>query len=509
MISAIIDNVRGSRIPDAKLSALLMANGIPIVGIIVFDLSVLELLTLYWLEFGVVCFWAVVRATFAERPMERDGDPVLLGAINNKQTSIPVPILDANIRLMTIPTLLFATPILIGLWIFVGALVVGPVTSVNPNADPSAWVVVGAFGIFITEGWRTLTSYFRDGEYRNHNVATALQSVVTEGATVLIASIVALLTAALIVTNGGAADSSRAVERVATGPLVAVVVSIRLLTDLAGYYYDGRLGAGLWSLVGRGDTYTPPECVTVETTLSGTPIELRPPLPGRLLPTASHVRTHPGPWLLTPLAFLAASLAVFEGATQTAGGIMLLGIGIPLGLIHLDYWIRYAGVEYQLNSSAIVAADTLFRTPLWRYESLADHEVRVERDAVDRWLGTSTVIVDRGDRATKLPRLKDTTHITNSLVDSSPAANDARGNWNSKADEPNTMIEVSSELLRLDGTAPRMSLVSMALFGVVSLIALVIASQFEGGAAAGVFVFLFTTIPVVGLVVYYLQYDDG
>jgi len=50
-----------------------------------------------------------------------------------------------------------------------------------------------------------------------------------------------------------------------------------------------------------------------------------------------------------------------------------------------------------------------------------------------------------------------------------------------------------------------MSLVSMGLFGAVSLIALVTPSQFEGNVAAGVFVFLFTTIPLVLLIVYALQ----
>jgi hypothetical protein len=67
------------------------------------------------------------------------------------------------------------------------------------------------------------------------------------------------------------------------------------------------------------------------------------------------------------------------------------------------------------------------------------------------------------------------------------------------------MMEVSIELLRLDGTAPRMSFASMALFGVVSLIALVIAARFEGGVAAGVFVFLFTAIPLVGLIIYQIK----
>ncbi|MEZ3165103.1 DUF6498-containing protein [Halorubrum sp. RMP-47] len=496
---------RDSRIPDSELVALITANLVPIVGIVVFDLSVLGLLTLYWLEFGVVCFWAVVRAVFAGRPMERDKDPLLLGALDEKRASIPVPVVDADIRVMTIPTLLFVTPILAGLWIFVGALVVGPVASVNPTAEPSAWIIAGAFGIFLAAGWRTINTYFWDDGYQDHNVATALQSALTEGATVIVASVVALLAAAIFVTNSGGGAGARTIERVATGPLVIVVVSIRLFTDIAGYYYNGRLGAGLWSLVGRGDGYAPPNSTTIDTTLSETPTALRPSLLGRLVPTASHFRGHPGPWLLSPLAFLAASVAVSDGSIRIAVGFVVLGIGIPLTFVTLDYWIRYAGIEYQVDSNAIVATDTLFRTPLWRYESLHNGEVRVERDAVDSWLNTSTLIVDRGDRPTKLPRLADPTAITRVLAEASEVDNTTR-DWNATSDDQDSMVDVGTALLRLDtASSTRMSLLSMGLFGAVSLIAIIVSAQFEGSVAAGVFVFLFTTIPFALLIAYAIK----
>ncbi|WP_152420865.1 DUF6498-containing protein [Halorubrum coriense] len=499
------DDTQDSRIPDPELAAIIIANLVPIVGIIAFGLSVLGLLTLYWLEFGVVCFWAIVRALFAGRPIERDKDPLLLGALDEKRASIPIPVVDADIQVMTIPTLLFVTPFLIGLWVFVGALVVGPVANVNPTAEPSVWIVAGAFGIFLAEGWRTITTYFRDDGYQDHNVATALQSVLTEGATVLIASIVALLAAAVFVTNGGGREGPQTIERVATGPLVIVVVSIRLLTDVAGYYYDGRLGAGLWSLVGRGDAYPPPSPETIETMLSGAPTVFRPPLLGRLVPTASHFRGHPAPWLLSPLAFLAASVSVSDGSIRIAIGFVGIGLGVPLTLVTLDYWVRYAGIEYQADSSAIVATDTLFRTPLWRYESLNHGEVRVERDAVDSWLDTSTVIVDRGDRPTKLPRLADPTAITRVLAEAGEADSNIR-DWNAESDDRDSMIDVGTALLRLDSSSStRMSLVSMGLFGAVSLIAIIISAQFEGSVAAGVFVFLFTTIPLVLLTVYSIK----
>jgi len=78
--------------------------------------------------------------------------------------------------------------------------------------------------------------------------------------------------------------------------------------------------------------------------------------------------------------------------------------------------------------------------------------------------------------------------------------------WDAEGDDQDSMIDVGNALLRLDSSSStRMSLVSMGLFGAVSLIALIISSQFEGNVAAGVFVFLFTTIPLVLLIVYALQ----
>lgn len=95
--------------------------------------------------------------------------------------------------------------------------------------------------------------------------------------------------------------------------------------------------------------------------VSGTGTQLRPPLLGRLLPTASHVRAYPGPWLLSPLAFLAAAIAVSQGVVQAAFGLLFIGIGVPLSLIYVDYWIRYAGVQYRTGPNAVVATDTIFK----------------------------------------------------------------------------------------------------------------------------------------------------
>ena len=59
-------------LPDAKLVSVVVANTIPVVGLLAFDMSAAALLTFYWLELGVLSVWAIVRALFAgKRPTKQ------------------------------------------------------------------------------------------------------------------------------------------------------------------------------------------------------------------------------------------------------------------------------------------------------------------------------------------------------------------------------------------------------------------------------------------------------
>lgn len=132
--------------------------------------------------------------------------------------------------------------------------------------------------------------------------------------------------------------------------------------------------------------------------------------------------------------------------------------------------------------------------------------MRVEQDAVDKLLDTSTVVIDRNDQPTTIPRLKHSTQILRSVDDLDRSTPDARDNWDLETTDSDSLITVGTALLRLDdSSSTQISLVSIGLFGVVSLITLVISAQFQGGVAADVFVFLFVTIPLVLLVIYALQ----
>jgi len=140
---------------DPKLLSVLVANGVPVAGLLAFDVSAAALLAFYWLELGVVSVWATVRATFAgKRPdAERDRSAfssrrwatlrVVYGWLSRgderDETSasgrswrarrIRIPRTDVGVYLGTIPALVVIVPMLAVVWLGYGAVVAGPVVA--------------------------------------------------------------------------------------------------------------------------------------------------------------------------------------------------------------------------------------------------------------------------------------------------------------------------------------------------------------------------------------------
>jgi len=66
----------------------------------------------YWLEFTTLAVWAIVRAIFAGKPSEADGDHPIFGNSRWVGTGIPIPLTSVEIRYETIPTLIIIIPLL-------------------------------------------------------------------------------------------------------------------------------------------------------------------------------------------------------------------------------------------------------------------------------------------------------------------------------------------------------------------------------------------------------------
>jgi hypothetical protein len=104
---------------------------------------------------------------------------------------------------------------------------------------------------------------------------------------------------------------------------------------------------------------------------------------------------------------MVSPLFVIGGVRDVAALLVAAGVVPSAGLLALDWWLRYGGVEYRIADDAVVTHDRLFRTRLRRVEPWDESDLRVERDRLDRRLGTSSVVVERSDGPLLLPHLRE------------------------------------------------------------------------------------------------------
>lgn len=191
-------------------------------------------------------------------------------------------------------------------------------------------------------------------------------------------------------------------------PLLVGIVAVKFGLGLAGVYADRLQEFDESTELLWGWAYEPPTPEPVETTLSGAVDCIRPDRRGRLVSGVANIGRRPGAaWVgvfLLAIAGLFATGQVWDIVVL----LVALAVAVPVGLLSVDYWLRYAAVEYRTDGAAIVAVDRLFDQALWRVEPWDETDLQVERDRLDRLLGTHTVVVELvGGETLHLPRLSD------------------------------------------------------------------------------------------------------
>ncbi|WP_135807126.1 DUF6498-containing protein [Halorussus marinus] len=394
--------------PRPALVAVGVANAVPMAGIGVLGWDAAALVLLYWLELGIMCLFAVVRAIFAGRPSEFDGDPLIVGALERRRASLSIPGTGLGVQLSTLPVLVAAVPMLAMVWLFAGAVTVG-VLGEPPDPGALETVILGALGILVGEGAQTLREYFYGGEYREHSAQTAIQGVFVRGAAIALGG---LFTVTMI---GLASDSVATDEPIAAlepgvvgAPLLLGLVVVKFGFDLAGVYRDRLVAFDESTNVLFGWAYEPPTDEPVDGSLASNASRIRPALWGRLLGGLARVRRRPGAALVGVPVLLVALLFATGRAWTIAGALALGAVLVPGALLQADYWLRYGAVEYRTDGDAVVASDRLFRTTLWRVEPWDETGLRIERDWLDERLGTRTLVIELGDdEELRLARLPD------------------------------------------------------------------------------------------------------
>jgi hypothetical protein len=394
--------------PPAETIAVIVANAVPLVGVVFLGWDLAALVFLYWFELGILSFWALLRALFAGRPSELDGDPLIAGAVARKRTTIRLPVTAVGIRLSTLPVIAVAIPILTLVWFFAGVVTVGVVGTETPDPDALAMVVLAGFGIFCSEGASTLVEYFYRGGYREQSAQTAIQGVFIRGAVIGVGG---MLTAVFVGLSAGAVepdDPLTAVDPTVVGlPLLVGIVLVKFGFDLGGLYRERLVDFDEASYFELGWAYEPPSEDSVLPAETVTE-RLRPTGVGRAVGgvSASNIRRHPGALGVGGFILLVSVLFVMGGVWETVLVLVILALVVPMGLLTLDYWLRYGGIEYRVSGDAIVAYDRLFRTRLWRIEPWDESGLRIERGRLHGLLDTSTVVIECSDRDIRLPHVR-------------------------------------------------------------------------------------------------------
>ena len=393
-----------------ELVSAIVSNALPVVGVGLFDWSAAALLFLYWFELGVDSVWALVRAVFAGRPPEIESGTLLIGPLAARQFSLAVPRTGLRVYLTTLLVLPVTVLILAGVWLFTGALLIGPLP--EPSTETVTGVLLATVGIFVLTGVTTVRNYFYNGEYRNHNSTTAFRGLLPRIVTVFFGGIItlALITAA---TEGPEAELGSLDPTVVGLPLVLMVVCFKFTSDLLGVYSD-RLAVYFKSYDAEyGWQTAPPKARSVDGTLTDAPERVRPVRWGRVIGGLLRFPYHPGNLFLGGMGLFVALLFAIGSAWDIVAVIVLASVSIPAFLLCFDQLLRYGTVEYRIDpdAGALVAYDRLFHRALWRIESWEESTLRVEQTPLDSLLGTETVTIEHADGEYILPHVPDATVV--------------------------------------------------------------------------------------------------
>lgn len=389
------------------LLGIVLANSIPVVGVVALGWNAAALVLLYWLELGVDSLWALVRALFAGRPPDLDRGGLLVGPLAARRPALSVPRTGLRIHLTTLVTLPIAAAVLSVALLFGATVAVAPLGT--PPDDVLASVLLATAGIFCATGGTTLWEYFYRGGYRSHSSGTAIAGVFFRIATAFVTVVVTV--GAIAAASADSPDAELGtLDPAAVGlPILLVIVGLKFGSDLLGAYSD-RLAVYFESFDREYGWAEPPsEPTIVDRSLSDAPRRVRPTRWGRLLGGPLRLPRHPGALSLGAMGLAVAALFAIGGVWRTVALLAAASLAVPVVLVSLDHLLRYGALEYRVapEGGAVVAYDRLFGTALWRVEAWDERALRVERTPVDALLGTETVTIELDDDEYVLPHLPD------------------------------------------------------------------------------------------------------
>jgi len=385
--------------PDrsSRLLAVVAANGTPVVGVLALGWSLGAVVVLYWVELGVALALAAVRATVAERPPADPPNALVVGAASRKRGWLSLPGTALRVRVGNLPAVAVAVVGFGAAWLASGAVAIGALESgaggvLGGASRPT--LALGVAGVVVGRAGETVRSFVRDGRFRTVDAGLALRSgawpVVVVG---------------LVLVVGGLGVAAGAPDALLLGGVVAG----KALLDVAGAYADRLRTFDERTATRFGWATEPGQPRTVEPLTGDPDVVLRPHPAAVLLGGALAGLRRDVILVLLVVGAGGVALALLAG---DAAPLVVAGVfsGAALSLLvvlgALDAAVAHLAMEYRVRGDA-VGHDRLLGEPQWRTPAWRLAAADVQRSAVDRLVGTDTLVVAAGDRTVRLAHVDD------------------------------------------------------------------------------------------------------
>lgn len=391
-----------------RLLALAVTNLLPAVGVVALGWSVVDLLVLYWLELGFVAVFTLVRTPFAGPPQSVDSDAPILGPLAARGANVRLPVVGRRLWIASALTLPILLAVFLFVWVATGGVLLAPFGTEPVDARAIERVGVVAVLVVGTDLAGSLADAVDGGDRTRDPRRAALGAAVRLAVFFLLGLFT--LVAAATVTRGPEATIGSVDPSVVELPLLLVILAGKSLLDLAGLYGD-RIRASV-GLDGdedeRADDAPSGDAPMSDDDIAGAPEarQIRPASWSRVLGGLTRLADGGVPTLAV-FGGLAAVPFALGGVWSFVIGIIAVTALVVAGVACLDHWLRFGAVVYHVTDDGVTARDTRFEATLWRVEPWDETGLRVERDRVDRLLGTETLVVECRETDRRLPHLSD------------------------------------------------------------------------------------------------------
>jgi len=368
---------------------VLLANLVPLVGVVRLQWDPATLVTLYTLELLFSFPMAAARVLFAQRPPRTDTDAEssvldVSSDLAEKRGSVRVASWLPPVYPRALP---FAsrTAVAAVQFVLVFGVVLSNVLDVTgvlsaPGVYPSlAALVVGQS----VETWR---DYFLGSEYADASPYSVVETPARRAF---------FLTAVLV--------GMPFIVAFGPGGVFVVLVAGKLLVEWSGYRADrdggGRLTAWLSGPdADEGDARDPVSVPDADPDARVGTDDRAAVVTGLL-----YVLSRNAPFLAIP--FLIVMLLTLTGLEGVVSPLLAIGSSLLVAVLYvtllvaevLEFYLQYGPIEYRRYGDRLVAVDTLVDEPQWETSIDVLRDVRVRQDRLaDRLLGTRTVAVTTG-----------------------------------------------------------------------------------------------------------------